>query len=676
MANIKRSLYSVAINGQGYVLRGAPQSPARSMVEAPLRGLGPAEDTIDLNYKDSSSFLPWAQTDWSGGYQFEKWTDNAGFLSGSGLEYIEKFGELTLLNDKSATLKSFGTGFTFGASNEFNGSMLVGITKGSGASELWNVDTSDVFVGITGGTWANVDAVNAIDELQGLAFIGVNASSGSPLKTYDASAIADITLAGDLASSTNIRMVVRIEERLYVAGFTGTAADGDAMMFSDDAGVTWTSLITKTGRNRTITQGIDNFGSLYFLIEDGFRTELWVVNNTIVTQIYRWSNLTSPFLSVWNGNVYIQGLAGNGKLRVYKWDGASLRVIFEERADDLTLSPSRSINWKENLYSFGLVYDGVISFPSYAFQTGANDQLPFAVWGSASSQVPYFYGLDGSSNLVITKLDTAAYIISSNTITGRFDANKVAVDKLWHSVTVLFKQLVADQTIQIEYSVDDGSTFTSIGTITFASTGDGANTEETLFFAANTSSRKIQLRITLGSDGTNTPTIQAFTTRYLILGDNRFAWAMELTAYNKLMLLDGKTSEPKDADELKQLLHVAKWKRQIVELQDVDYQETAIDDGAGMTAAATSVTVDRTNGFPEQGRIKINQEEILYTGKTATSFTGLTRGARGTLAAAHSDDDVVSTKYDVLITSVSEITTPEAEATLREAVMRVNMLEV
>ena len=29
---------------------------------------------------------------------------------------------------------------------------------------------------------------------------------------------------------------------------------------------------------------------------------------------------------------------------------------------------------------------------------------------------------------------------------------------------------------------------------------------------------------------------------------------------------------------------------------------------------------------------------MSYTGKTATSFTGLTRGAGGTTAAAHSDD--------------------------------------
>ena len=124
------------------------------------------------------------------------------------------------------------------------------------------------------------------------------------------------------------------------------------------------------------------------------------------------------------------------------------------------------------------------------------------------------------------------------------------------------------------------------------------------------------------------------------------------------------------------MLHTSRWNRQIVTLQDIDYQETRINDGAGITATDTSVTVDNTDGFSEQGRIKIGREEILYSGKTATAFTGLTRASRGTEAAAHSDDDAVNTQYDVLVTSVAEITTPQAQSDLKEAVMRVNLLEI
>ncbi len=41
---------------------------------------------------------------------------------------------------------------------------------------------------------------------------------------------------------------------------------------------------------------------------------------------------------------------------------------------------------------------------------------------------------------------------------------------------------------------------------------------------------------------------------------------------------------------------------------------------------------------PAQGTLRIGGEEILYTGKTATEFTGCTRGANGSTAAAHDAD--------------------------------------
>lgn len=46
-----------------------------------------------------------------------------------------------------------------------------------------------------------------------------------------------------------------------------------------------------------------------------------------------------------------------------------------------------------------------------------------------------------------------------------------------------------------------------------------------------------------------------------------------------------------------------------------------------LTAAATTVTVASTADFPNNGFLLIDQEIIQYTGKTATTFTGLTRAA-------------------------------------------------
>ena len=55
------------------------------------------------------------------------------------------------------------------------------------------------------------------------------------------------------------------------------------------------------------------------------------------------------------------------------------------------------------------------------------------------------------------------------------------------------------------------------------------------------------------------------------------------------------------------------------------------------TSSATTITVVSTTAFPSSGTIQIDSEEITYTGKTATTFTGCTRGANSTTASFHPD---------------------------------------
>ena len=45
-----------------------------------------------------------------------------------------------------------------------------------------------------------------------------------------------------------------------------------------------------------------------------------------------------------------------------------------------------------------------------------------------------------------------------------------------------------------------------------------------------------------------------------------------------------------------------------------------------ITDAATTITVVSTTGFETAGTITIDSEDIVYTGKTATTFTGCVRG--------------------------------------------------
>jgi len=54
-----------------------------------------------------------------------------------------------------------------------------------------------------------------------------------------------------------------------------------------------------------------------------------------------------------------------------------------------------------------------------------------------------------------------------------------------------------------------------------------------------------------------------------------------------------------------------------------------------LTAGATTVNVSDTTGFPTVGILTVDLEAIHYTGLTATSFTGCTRGFDGTTGASH-----------------------------------------
>lgn len=64
-----------------------------------------------------------------------------------------------------------------------------------------------------------------------------------------------------------------------------------------------------------------------------------------------------------------------------------------------------------------------------------------------------------------------------------------------------------------------------------------------------------------------------------------------------------------------------------------------------LTAVATTVNCDTTSEYDASGYIRIDNEIIVYTGKTATSFTGCTRAQFSTTAAQHNLDAKIQLCY-------------------------------
>jgi len=71
---------------------------------------------------------------------------------------------------------------------------------------------------------------------------------------------------------------------------------------------------------------------------------------------------------------------------------------------------------------------------------------------------------------------------------------------------------------------------------------------------------------------------------------------------------------------------------------------SAITLSATMSGSGT-ITVDSTSGFSSSGTLQINSEIFTYTGKTTTTFTGVTRATSTTSAAAHVVNDAVSESW-------------------------------
>lgn len=79
-----------------------------------------------------------------------------------------------------------------------------------------------------------------------------------------------------------------------------------------------------------------------------------------------------------------------------------------------------------------------------------------------------------------------------------------------------------------------------------------------------------------------------------------------------------------------------------------DFQtQTALS--ANLAIDATTIEVLSTAAFPDSGTLKIGLETMVYTGKTPTSFTGITRAREGSTAAIYSANEPVVIQYWVVV---------------------------
>lgn len=663
----KGTLYHIAIDDQGYLLSGTPTKPARQFSDAAKLGENPSN--IDLSFADASQWFPWAQTDWSGGFQEEKWQDTASFKYGSNVDASSVYGQLTLQPDVVAVKTNFSSGHTYGAHIVTNQKLIVG-TKHATTSQIWQFDTDNTAVNLFAGFGGTVPPeVRDFDTYQGLLLTAASGSANT-LTSYDwngsFTAISGFGAGGK-------RMVKVIGERIY-AGCKSSAGYGDVLKYSDDGGATATSILdfSINKNNRHIIKGAVNYGTLYFFVQDGNSLELWKCQDIYPEKIYTWSYLTNPDMIASQGILHISGEDEEGNVLEYSWTGAQMLSNFRQTIDAITMGSQRFVENAGNLLLEGISFDGEFWFSHIqASISGGSSLKPFASFGPEGSGRIYFYGTgdDGALDIYSTG---DGYASTGYAVTGIYTADKPAVNKLWHSAEIDFKALEEGESIEVLYSIDNEATWTSLGTASFAN--EGAVSKKTLYFPAATSSRQIQLKIVLNGDGSSTPTLYDFVVRFRPMGDDHYQVGLLLKCLDNMTLLNDVSKEPKRGLELRNKILAIKETKSIVKFEDIDYFETTLN--GNINSASTIINVASTADAPEIGRFRVDNEWITYKGKTATSFTGCVRGARGATQSSHNSGAKVSNIYDVLIVGYSETLPVLNDLKSREFYVQIKLIEV
>lgn len=676
-----RSKYHVALNGLGLILQGAPDSPAYQQSQLPTYGNRFASG--DRTYNELSQWWYFVQTDWTGGLKDStSWEDDAKYYFSTNIDAWSELGSVKLARQSE---DMFGVGPPLDA--------MCGVEADIGGTTYRFVGTDDDTDDMpnlyreSAGIWADVAASNldtnriAISQL--IPRIGRlwvlchgTGSSTDAVNAFDGTTFTDnstfITTATTSADCVSCRTGVDVSGTLYLfpsdkTNFTHGLVK--TTVANPSVAGDYTVLFERTGNSGAPIACAHYDGFIYYLLSFStpgyFELRSWDITNAV-------DSLVRTFQGGVVTNEYGVGdrllVKQNGKLiitvpnnEIWELDGSVLTRIWvrdEFKRTELTSEKVGSIRYgcvlsDNKLWWGNLMYDGSVFHNTFRPQNDSTgDVRPLF----ADGQGRIFFAVSDNRDVKRLTLTAASYksTADANYIVFSNHDKLSGIDKLARGVTVNFKPLAFGQSIAVEYSTSEMSgsiSFTALGTASFAL--DGASvTSKTFFFPATTTFKKMWFRVKLLGGGSDTPTMTDFVMEYLPVPMNKKQWSLRLNCGDEVRRLDGALVD-KVARELRSLIESAWWTQAVLDFQDLDYA-TDLLNGAVSDVTATTITVDSTANFPEAGRIRIDDEEILYTGKTPTTFTGCTRGARSTRAATHSDNAVVNNAYKVLVTNKSE----------------------
>lgn len=233
-------------------------------------------------------------------------------------------------------------------------------------------------------------------------------------------------------------------------------------------------------------------------------------------------------------------------------------------------------------------------------------------------------------------------------VTSVFDADFPMIDKTLENLEMVIDGTpTADETIAIEYRTTDfgGNTgWTNLGTFKTQS-----KLQESVIRAlpAGLVFRRIQFRLS----GTTSVLygFAKFVIRYMLTPDYKYQWQFIANCFGDnpiepLMLKDGKPSTQKVS-----LLRGTIYAARASDVPSVYVDIDQLDLNGAHDASVTTITLNTTALLKDSGYIKVDDEIIYYSGKTATTLTNCVRGTLGTTAASHVDNAAVFAAYRVIV---------------------------
>lgn len=683
-----KSKFHLALNGVGLMLQGAPDRLAYQQSQAPVYGQRFANG--DRDYNDLSAWWYFIQTDWSGGAKDTfSWSDDAKFYYSTNIDVWGEPGAIKLTREQYPAGSGGDNDFTYnvicGFEGEVNGSVkkFVGLSDDAGGRpRIWSANPgeaqswSDVSGTAIGTNQATISQMSARSDILIVSTTGAGTTwvvltwngttwtdqsanlynGGATISFQPASSRAHANYLGttyvlvDDASNNKYAMV-----KTSVALPAGT---GD-----------WSKAFETLNSNGLPIAACGYNGGIYYLVDYTYYCELWCYDIVAATNVLvrKFNNSTLESYGV--GDKLMVEL--NGKLiitipsnEIWELNGTALTRIYNKiEAKRLSTSSEFSVQLRygaviqdDKAWWGNLMYDGANFFNTWKSDTdSANDRgyplfadSTMRIWESHDSDQSVIWSVNLNGSLYKGAADKN-YLVFSNV------DNLSGIEKLAYSVTLLFKPFTTNQKITVEYLLGEFSTSASWTLFATASAAlDGTTVSSKTFFFANGGLifNKIWFRIKLEGGGSDTPALRDFVMEYLPMPSYKKLWNINVNCGEDVKGLAGSLLET-TGRELKSLIEQAWWTKSTLDFQDLDYATTTVADNP-LSASNATITVPNggTTDFPEQGRLKIENEEIFYTGKTPTTFTGCTRGARGTRAVEHVLSTAINNAYKVMVTDV------------------------